>query len=87
LIPWSRRLLPKAIPSSFCSLEKLYQLDRVERILPNQPPEGETTDYKRIAGLGGANIWITLDDDSVKDIAAEYREMRGVRNINRNSFG
>jgi hypothetical protein len=55
-----------------------YQLDRAKRILPFRDKEGETIDYKGIAGLSGANIWIILDGDSVEDITMEYREMRGL---------
>jgi hypothetical protein len=39
----------------------------------SEPPEGKTN-YKGIAGLDGANIWVILDGDSVKDIATEYKE-------------
>lgn len=44
-----------------------------------EPHEGETINYKEIPGLEAANIWVTLDDDAIKDIIAEYREMRGLK--------
>lgn len=42
-----------------------------------EPEDDEAIDYKRIPGLSGVNIWIMLDDDSIKDITNEYKEMRG----------
>ena len=46
----------------------------------NEPPDGEVVDYTQLVALGGAahNFWVVLDDDAVGDIAAEYREMRGL---------
>jgi hypothetical protein len=44
----------------------------------SEPLQGETIDYKGVEGLDWANIWITLDSDSVVKIATEYREMRGL---------
>src|SRR5438045_2174253 len=72
-------------PSSFFTLEGII-INDTNSIVPSAfsyfetsaQPEGETIDYKGIAGLGGANIWIILDGDSVKDITMEYREMRGL---------
>lgn len=40
-----------------------------------KPLEG----YKTLDGLGGANIRVTMDDASVKCVAAEYKKMRGLR--------
>ncbi|EEU34837.1 uncharacterized protein NECHADRAFT_88424 [Fusarium vanettenii 77-13-4] len=42
-----------------------------------QPEGDEAIDYKMVPGLSGVNIWITLDDDAIKDITNEYKEMRG----------
>ncbi|KAL6408566.1 hypothetical protein AUP68_08426 [Ilyonectria robusta] len=42
-----------------------------------QPEDDETINYKSIAGLNGAHIWVTLDDHAIKDITTEYKEMRG----------
>lgn len=40
--------------------------------------DGTMIDYQGIAGLSSANIWVTMDDDTVRAVAAEYREMRGL---------
>jgi hypothetical protein len=42
-----------------------------------EPGEGETINYKEIDVLSQTNIWITLDDDSVRKIAMEYKDMMG----------
>lgn len=44
----------------------------------DEPPDGAMVDYRDIAGLGSANVWVTMDDASVKDVAAEFKEMRGM---------
>ncbi|KAH6871916.1 hypothetical protein B0T10DRAFT_541412 [Thelonectria olida] len=42
-----------------------------------QPEDDKTINYKSIAGLSGAHIWVTLNNNTIKDIAAKYKEMRG----------
>ncbi|KAL2113981.1 hypothetical protein VUR80DRAFT_1277 [Thermomyces stellatus] len=43
-----------------------------------EPVDATMIDYQGIAGLSSANIWVTMNDDAVRTVAAEYREMRGL---------
>jgi hypothetical protein len=57
----------EATLSSLCSFENRYQLIAYSHM-------NWRMSKRSIASLGGANIWITYDDDSLKDITAEWWE-------------
>jgi hypothetical protein len=75
-------IIPSSL-SSFFTLERII-INDTNLIVPSTfshfgtsaPPEGETIDYKGIAGLGGANIYIRPDCASwlfLKGFNTRYR--------------
>lgn len=61
-------------------------INETNRIVPGvfahfnttRPPPGETIDYAKILSLCESNIWVLLNDQSIRNIVAEYREMRSL---------
>lgn len=43
-----------------------------------EPHHACDVDYRRLDGLTGASIWLSMDQAAVDAVAAEYKEMRGL---------